>query len=94
MLIYKQQQRQQNSHEESGNTKQSSSSILDYRDAFYLATLGGAEALGFQDKIGTFRVGMEFDAIILSANTIGNVVPVFSDHDEIADIFQKLWVQK
>ena len=87
-----QQQQQQHSQEDSSNIENSSASILDYRDAFYLATLGGAEALGFQDKIGTFQVGMDFDAIILSADTMGSIVSIFPDHDEIADIFQKLWV--
>jgi guanine deaminase len=60
---------------------------IDYRHAFYLATLGGAEALGLQDRIGTFAVGMEFDAIVLSA--VENSAQLF-DTDRTADIFQKL----
>ena len=64
--------------------------ILDYRHAFYLATLGGAEALGFQDRIGTFGVGMEFDAICLSAD-VASPVQVF-DSDGVEDVFQKLCV--
>lgn len=65
---------------------QNDDSILDYRHAFYLATLGGAEALGLQDRIGTFSVGMEFDAVVLSASW---PIQVF-DTDKVQDVFQKL----
>ena len=33
--------------------------------AFYLATLGGARALGIDDRVGRFAVGMEADFIVL-----------------------------
>jgi len=65
---------------------QDENAILDYRHAFYLATLGGAEALGLQDCLGTFCVGMEFDAIILSSSW---PIHVF-ETDKVEDIFQKL----
>ena len=61
-------------------------SSLDYRHAFYLATMGGAEALGLADTIGTFAVGMELDALIL---TVANNIDVFPT-DTIADVFQKI----
>lgn len=32
---------------------------------FYLATLGGAEVCELQDKIGNFKVGKEFDALLV-----------------------------
>ena len=66
-------------------------SILDYRHSFYLATLGGAEALNMHDRIGTLNVGMEFDAIILSADVPNSPVQIF-DSDNISDVFQKLVV--
>jgi guanine deaminase len=59
---------------------------IDFRHAFYLATLGGAEALGLSDKFGTFKPGMEFDAIILSASSN---IDIFLT-DDIADVFQKI----
>lgn len=62
---------------------------IDYRHAFWLATLGGAESLNLHDKIGSFRAGMEFDAIVLSPS--GSPVQVF-DTDSKQDIFQKLLV--
>lgn len=59
---------------------------LDYRHAFYLATLGGAEALGLSEKIGTFAPGMELDAVILTTSTNVNVF----ETDTTSDIFQKV----
>lgn len=65
---------------------QNEDAVLDYRHAFYLATLGGAEALGLQDRLGSLAVGMEFDAIVLSA---GAPIQVY-ETDKVEDIFQKL----
>jgi len=64
---------------------------IDYLHALYLATLGGARALGIDDKVGTFGQGMEFDAIILSA-AVGNNICIF-DTDGTEDIFQKICTQ-
>jgi guanine deaminase len=67
--------------------------VLDYRHALYLATLGGARALGLDARIGTFRVGMEFDAVVLSASGgIDGPLDVFLKTDSLADVFQKLCV--
>ena len=70
--------------------------VLDYRHAFYLATLGGARALGLEDRIGTLRVGLEFDAIVLSASSTHSTSSVSPVHvfasDTVGDIFQKLCV--
>ncbi|GKY99595.1 hypothetical protein MPSEU_000913800 [Mayamaea pseudoterrestris] len=65
--------------------------VMDYRHAFYLATVGGAKALGLEGKIGNLQVGAEFDAMILSTNVQQSSVQVFDD-DTLADIFQKLLV--
>ena len=70
------------------NHKDASAS-LDYRHAFWLATLGGAQALGLDDKIGTFAVGMEFDAIVISPDDS----PIFCyPSDTTVDVFQKVCV--
>ena len=63
---------------------------LDYRHAFYLATLGGAEALKLQDHLGNFVVGKQFDAFVfaLRHERNGNI-PKFPQ-DTLEDIFQKL----
>uniref|UniRef100_A0A7S1FP47 Amidohydrolase-related domain-containing protein n=1 Tax=Corethron hystrix TaxID=216773 RepID=A0A7S1FP47_9STRA len=64
---------------------------IDYLHAFYLATLGGASALGIHEKVGTFKKGMEFDAIILNVS-VGKNICIF-DTDNVQDIFQKLCTQ-
>ncbi|CAH2095405.1 unnamed protein product [Euphydryas editha] len=40
-------------------------SPLNWREALYLATLGGATALHLNDKIGSFEVGKDFDALVI-----------------------------
>jgi guanine deaminase len=41
---------------------------LDALKSFYLSTLGGAQALCLEDRIGTFKVGHEADFIVLDPN--------------------------
>ncbi len=53
---------------ESYKVQQMSGSSLNAIEAFYLATLGGAEALHLEDKIGTFKAGHEADFIVLNPN--------------------------
>jgi guanine deaminase len=73
----------------SGDDYAADSSSLDYRHALWLATLGGAQALGLEDWIGTLAVGMEFDAIIISpADSPIRCYPT----DSVVDVFQKLCV--
>ncbi|XP_044746709.1 guanine deaminase [Coccinella septempunctata] len=38
---------------------------IDWKEAFYLATLGGARALRMENQIGNFEKGKEFDALIV-----------------------------
>jgi guanine deaminase len=64
---------------------------MDFRHAFYLATVGGAKSLGLQDRIGNLQAGMEFDAFILSNSVEQSVVQVF-DEDSVGDVLQKLLV--
>lgn len=40
---------------------------LDYKQALFLATLGGAQALSLDHKIGNFAVGKDFDALLVDA---------------------------
>lgn len=61
---------------------------IDYRHAFYLATLGAARALNLHDRIGTLAKGYEFDAVVLSVGS--DNVDVFGT-DSVADVFQKLF---
>lgn len=38
---------------------------LHYKNALYLATLGGAQALALDSKVGNFTVGKDFDALLV-----------------------------
>lgn len=38
---------------------------VDYKYAFHLATVGGAEALGIESEVGIFEVGMKWDALLV-----------------------------
>lgn len=65
---------------------------LSYKDAFWLATTGGAEAINMSHELGQFRVGYIFDAQHIdvcgggphSARTI-HLFP----SDSVEDVFQK-----
>uniref|UniRef100_A0A182QLR4 Guanine deaminase n=1 Tax=Anopheles farauti TaxID=69004 RepID=A0A182QLR4_9DIPT len=41
---------------------------LTYRQALFLATLGGAQALALDDKIGNFEKGKQFDALLIDTD--------------------------
>ena len=43
------------------NSKDGSILSIDWRDALFLATAGGAEAMGLPPRTGTFEVGAPFD---------------------------------
>ena len=66
--------------------KHDTENYIDYKHALYLATVGGAKCLNMDNKIGMFKVGMEFDAVLLGNN--GNI-DVF-DHDDVNTMFEKL----
>lgn len=51
--------------DEAGKVAQLLGTPLDAVRALYLATLGGAEAMGLQDRIGSFRPGREADLVVL-----------------------------
>jgi len=57
--------------------------VVDYKEAFWLATVGGASVLGISDKIGNFEVGKAFDALLIDY--------IFNDtnNEKIEDKFQR-----
>lgn len=66
---------------------------LSHFDALYLATLGGAEALGMENDIGSFESGKAFDAVLLSADeSVRAVVLEFPDGtaETPEDVLQKI----
>ncbi|KAL6750281.1 hypothetical protein V8C86DRAFT_2816921 [Haematococcus lacustris] len=62
--------------------------VLSYKEGLYLATLGGAKALGIDHQVGTFAEGKDFDALIIDINVPGGPFDVF-DGDTLEDQFEK-----
>jgi len=56
-------------------------------ELFYLSTLGGATAMGLDHKIGNFKVGKQFDALMINPNC-GDNIDLF-DHDDALSAFEK-----
>jgi guanine deaminase len=38
---------------------------LSFHEAFYLSTVGGSQVLGIEDKVGNFKPGKDFDALVI-----------------------------
>ncbi|EMG47390.1 GUD1 Probable guanine deaminase [Candida maltosa Xu316] len=47
-------------------------------DGLYMATMGGAKAVGLKDLVGDFKVGKKFDAQLIDLTTSDSNVDVFS----------------
>ncbi|KAG6962436.1 hypothetical protein JG688_00008599 [Phytophthora aleatoria] len=60
---------------------------FDFKNAFWLATMGGAKALKLENDTGSFAVGKCFDAILVDVNRGHNLM--FSERDTLMDVFQK-----
>ncbi|XP_077996800.1 guanine deaminase-like [Glandiceps talaboti] len=60
-------------------------------EAFRMATLGGSQVLGLEDKIGNFEVGKEFDALLIDTKCEDSPFDTFDDdyQDSFMDAFQK-----
>lgn len=57
-------------------SKSESYKPLNFRHVFFLATLGGAQALGLQSKVGHFEAGKSFDALIVDLAASENGTPL------------------
>lgn len=51
--------------------------VINFRRAFYLATLGGARALDLQNEIGNFVVGKQFDALVVDLAAENSHIDIF-----------------
>ncbi|KAJ3338373.1 hypothetical protein HDU93_009609 [Gonapodya sp. JEL0774] len=56
-------------------------------EAFYLATIGGAQVMGMEHTVGNFTVGKEFDAVLVNP-TVKGPLRVF-EHDHLSALFEK-----
>ncbi|TPM32894.1 guanine deaminase [Mesorhizobium sp. B2-3-4] len=61
---------------------------ITHQEAFWLATAGGAEALDL--PTGSFRVGHEFDALLIDTRANASNVHVGAGDDTLEDVFQKI----
>ena len=48
-------------------------------EVFYLATMGGAKALNIEDKVGNFKEGKSFDALIVDVDVRDACIDSFND---------------
>lgn len=60
---------------------------LKMHEVVYLATLGGAVALGMEDKIGSFSVGKQFDALLV--DPAANPIPVAKEAESLYTSMQR-----
>lgn len=67
--------------------------MLSFREAFHLATVGGAHLLGMGDSLGNFEEGKLFDALVINPTAAGGPIDSFSlgIADSLIDRFQK-WI--
>ena len=63
-------------------------SRIDFREAFWMATAGGAEVLGID--AGRFRQGCSFDAIVIDTADGDSNVHIDESADEPEDVLQKI----
>ncbi|KAL4787177.1 hypothetical protein BJX76DRAFT_319096 [Aspergillus varians] len=63
---------------------------LTFEEVFYLATLGGAKVLCLEDRIGSFEVGKEFDAVWVTTSTgLQSAMTPREDGDSLRRVFEK-----
>jgi len=60
-----------------GRTEGAEQSEVDFKRAFWTATLGGAAAIGLEEHLGSFAVGKQFDALRVSSE--GGVYDIFPE---------------
>ncbi|TPJ53697.1 MULTISPECIES: guanine deaminase [unclassified Mesorhizobium] len=61
---------------------------ITHQEAFWLATAGGAEALDL--PTGSFRVGHEFDALLIDTTAKASNIHIIPADDTLDDVFQKI----
>lgn len=70
--------------------KDSNCAPLTYKEAFFLATIGGAKLIGMENKLGSFQVGKWFNAQILNPSVEGGPINVYG-HETLQELFQKMF---
>lgn len=90
------------SKETSGGDDKKVYAPLSFKEAIYLATLGGAKVLNLDGKVGNFVLGKEFDALVVNLKatpgsnsnsslqqiTGESTVDIFQ-HETVSDLIEK-----
>ena len=63
-------------------------SRINYLEAFWMATVGGARTLGL--KVGQFAEGFNFDAIVVDADVVDTNLSAWEDSHSAEDTLQKI----
>ena len=66
----------------------SPNSRINFKEAFWLATAGGAEALDI--PVGRFEKGYKFDALLIDPHVLGTNIPISALGDQAEDLFQAI----
>ena len=61
---------------------------LNYREAFHIATMGGAKVLGMDKVVGNFRPGKKMDCLVVDVDAPGSPIDIF-DGEGVSEKFQK-----
>ena len=61
---------------------------ISYKEAFYMATVGGAKVLGMGDVVGNFIQGKKVDCLVVDVEAPGSPVDIFEGED-VSEKFQK-----
>lgn len=67
---------------------------ITWKEAIYLATLGGAQAMGMDDLVGNFEVGKAFDAQQVQLGRKRSRIDYFGDAEgrtDIEELIEKWW---
>ena len=62
--------------------------VLSIEEGFYLATMGGASVCGFQDRVGNFATGKEFDALLVDT-AVDEVMAPVEEEDGVRVMLEK-----
>jgi guanine deaminase len=77
---------------------------LSLDETFYMATLGGARVCGLDEKVGSFEIGKQFDALLVRPNLVlgdrarsvlraeDGVMTLVEDGDSVRTVFEKFLV--
>ncbi|KAK4703804.1 guanine deaminase, partial [Phenoliferia sp. Uapishka_3] len=62
-----------------------------WKESLYLATLGGAKAMGMDAKCGSFEVGKAFDAQLIRMGSKGSKIDLFDEEMPVEEVLEKWW---